>query len=57
MILLLGACETVPISESELCLGSMKARDQLIADLVNAGDDVKISGANLVSKIDAGCSV
>ena len=58
MSLSLSACGTVPISESELCLGSIEARDSLISDLSASNDqNIKISGANLVAKIDAGCGV
>ena len=54
---LLGACASsnVPISESELCRGTEDARDELIAAIDAAPAKVRVAGANLVSKIDAGC--
>ena len=52
----LGACASnVPISESELCRGSLDARDELMITIDTAPANVRIAGANLVSKIDAGC--
>lgn len=56
-LMLLGTgCATAPTSDSAICAGTAKARQDHSAALVDDGGPRSlVTGANLIATIDAGC--